>query len=106
MLMDFYLLPLKIAPMSGLGLIGVIYIYNKEITVSKYFCVTKVSLDYNYNYLALNYTMYDLANMKYTLSIYSSSSPYIPFWYLPYVNNIIPPSSEALNIDIKIEGIE
>lgn len=81
-------------------------IYNKEITVSKYFCVTKASLDYNYNYLALNYTMHDFANMEYTLSIYSNSSPYIPFWYLPYVNNIIPPSSEVLNIDIKIEGIE
>ena len=105
MLMDFYLLPLKIAPMSGLGLIGG-DIYNKEITVSKYFYVTKASLNYDYNYLALNYTMYDFANMEYTLSIYSSTNPYIPFWYLPYVNNIIPPSSEVLNIDIKIEGIE
>lgn len=81
-------------------------IYNKEITVSKYFYVTKASLNYDYNYLALNYTMYDFANMEYTLSIYSSTNPYIPFWYLPYVNNIIPPSSEVLNIDIKIEGIE
>ncbi len=81
-------------------------IYNKEITVSKYFYVTKVSLNYDYNYLALNYTMYDFANMEYTLSIYSSNNPYIPFCYLPYVNNIIPPSSEVLNIDIKIEGIE
>lgn len=44
--------------------------------------------------------------MEYTLSIYSSTNPYIPFLYLPYVNNIIPPSSEVLNIDIKIEGIE
>lgn len=81
-------------------------IYNKEITVSEYFYVTKASLDYNYNYLALNYTTYDLANMQYTLSIHSSNNPYIPFWYRPYVNNIIPPSSEVLNIDIKIEGIE
>lgn len=81
-------------------------IYNKEITVSKYFHVTKASLNYNYNHLALNYTMYDFANMEYTLSIYSSTNPYIPFLYLPYVNNIIPPSSEVLNIDIKIEGIE
>lgn len=81
-------------------------IYNKEITVSKYFCVTKASLDYNYNYLALNYTMHDLANMEYALSINSHSNSCIPFLYRPYVNNIIPPSSEALNIDIKIEGIE
>ena len=83
-------------------------IYNKEITVSKYFCVTKASLNYNYGYdcLTLNYTMCDFANMEYTLSIYSSNNPYIPFWYHAYVNNIIPPSSEVLNIDIKIEGIE
>lgn len=81
-------------------------IYNKEITVSKYFYVTKASLNYNYNHLILNYTMYDFANMKYALSIYSSTDSCIPFLYLPYVNNIIPPSSEVLNIDIKIEGIE
>lgn len=83
-------------------------IYNKEITVSKYFYVTKTSLNYDYDYdcLALNYTMYDFANMKYTLSIHSGTNPYIPFWYLPYVNNILPSSSEVLNIDIKIEGIE
>lgn len=81
-------------------------IYNKEITVSKYFYVTKASLNYNYNHLSLNCTMYDFANMEYTLSIHSSTNPYIPFLYLPYVNNIIPPSSEVLNIDIKIEGIE
>lgn len=81
-------------------------IYNKEITISKYFYVTKASYNYVYNYLALNYTMYDFANMEYTLSIYSGTDTDIPFWYLPYVNNIIPPSSEVLNIDIKIEGIE
>lgn len=82
-------------------------IYNKEITVSKYYYVTKVSLDYDYNFLALNYTMRDFANMEYALSIdTTSTNPFIPFWYLPYVNNIIPPSSGVLNIDIKIEGIE
>ena len=74
-----------------------------KVRLAKYLGVSRQML---YNYLALNYTMYDFANMEYTLSIYSSTNPYIPFWYLPYVNNIIPPSSEVLNIDIKIEGIE
>lgn len=81
-------------------------IYNKEITVSKYFYVTKASLNYSHNRLVLNYTTYDFANMEYTLSIHSSGDSFIPFLYRPYVNNIIPPSSEVLNIDIKIEGIE